>query len=289
MAFFFAPYRIRGRPGRGVRAVLDVAGLARPARAALVVPALHVPDRSPTSDLERVPRRLPARRRRDAARDRGRGAPALRRRPDPRVPAAAVDRPALVQPLPLALPDLLRHPARPRRAAARLAADLVAPARAVVRRGRALVPLRRDADPRAARSAATSTRLRAAHGERRQRASRGAASWSRSTTVARGRRLGRRPRDRAGRDRATFPGAKREPTRTTGATRSTRRRSPRCGAQTAHARPRPAASGGTGALGRQRRHAAERSGGDRSRRPPRVTTTPPERALAARSSRSATR
>src|SRR5260221_13653534 len=27
MAFFFAPYQIRGRPGRGVRFVLDLAGL----------------------------------------------------------------------------------------------------------------------------------------------------------------------------------------------------------------------------------------------------------------------
>src|SRR6476646_10082751 len=28
MAFFFAPYQIRGRPGRGVRVVLDLAGIA---------------------------------------------------------------------------------------------------------------------------------------------------------------------------------------------------------------------------------------------------------------------
>ena len=69
---------------------------------------------------------------------------------------AAVDRAALVQPLSLALPDLLHHPARPRHPPARHLVPLVPlrglarvrhPPRAFLRGRRALVPVRRDADP----------------------------------------------------------------------------------------------------------------------------------------------
>ena len=44
MAFFFAPYQIRGKPGRGVRFALDIIGIVGHGRVAVVVRALHVPE-----------------------------------------------------------------------------------------------------------------------------------------------------------------------------------------------------------------------------------------------------
>src|SRR6185369_5841805 len=103
----------------------------------------------PGDDLERarrVPRRLPARRPGHPAGDRRGRAPRVGRRADPRSPAAALGRAPFLQHLSLALPDLLRDAAGPRRTAPRLAVAHAA-AGADARRGRALVPLRRDADP----------------------------------------------------------------------------------------------------------------------------------------------
>ena len=73
MAFFFAPYQIRGRARRGARLALDLAGRVGLFVLVLVVPRLHVPGFLPSRvDRSRVPRRLPARRPRDPARDRRR-------------------------------------------------------------------------------------------------------------------------------------------------------------------------------------------------------------------------
>ena len=87
--------------------------------------------------------------------------------------AAAVDRPALLQPLPLALPDLLRDPARPRRA--RSTAGRCSRCASCCRSAR---PISRTATSRrrsaAARSAATSSGMRVEHGAQRARLLRGA-------------------------------------------------------------------------------------------------------------------
>ena len=184
-AFSFAPYRIRGAPGRGARVALDAAGafgLLRAARARSACCTSSASTASlPTStprQPRRLPRRLPARRPRDAARDRGRRAPRLRRRPRARLAAAALDRSALVQPLPLALPDLLRHPARPRHPPARHLVPLDPlrglagvrhPPRALVRARpscRSATSRRRSAR---ARSVATARSCASSVGERRQR------------------------------------------------------------------------------------------------------------------------
>ena len=84
MAFFFAPYRIRGMPGRGARIALDLAGADRAASCSFVVVPRRSRSRSPTRRRRprRLPRRLPVRRHRDAARHRGGRAPRLGSRAD---------------------------------------------------------------------------------------------------------------------------------------------------------------------------------------------------------------
>ena len=149
MAFFFAPYQIRGRPGRGARVALDLAGAARPGRVGAGRSSIFTFPSLPTSNLERLPRRLPARRPRDAARDRGGRASRVRRRA--RSSAAQPLRWIGLRSYSLYLwhyPIFCVTRPGPRRPAARLAAAGAACSCCVVRRGRALVPLRRDADPR---------------------------------------------------------------------------------------------------------------------------------------------
>src|SRR6185369_13312704 len=93
--------------------------------ARLVVQPLLVPGH----DLERarrVPGWLPVRRPGHAAGDRRGRAPDVGCRAPPRDPAPALDRAPVLQHLPLALPDLLRDPPGPGRAAPRLAAAHVA-------------------------------------------------------------------------------------------------------------------------------------------------------------------
>ena len=201
MAFFFAPYQIRGRPGPRRARRARRRGRRRPVRVALVVPTLHVPVRCRRAtssvfhggfllvDLATLlviaavvhPRS-----------DVG---------PDARVHAAALDRAALVQPLSLALPDLLRHPARPRRPAARLAAaascaSCSRSARPSSRTATSRRPIRGGAIGRYLE------RLRTEHGARRA-AARAAArivgvargrssSWSGSARASRARRASRR-------------------------------------------------------------------------------------------------
>ena len=143
----------RARPGRRVR-------LARAAR--FVRDAAPLRDqRVQLSDLALrrplgLPRRFPARRPRLLARHRGRGPSRFGCRAGARLQTAALDRRALVQPLPLALPHLLRDPARARHPSARhlvpfdplrgLAGLRRAPD-PLVRGGRDLVPFRGNPDP----------------------------------------------------------------------------------------------------------------------------------------------
>ena len=190
---------------------------------------------------------------------------------------------ALLQPLPLALPDLLRHPPRPRRPAARLAADSCCASccRSAPPSCRTATSRRRSA---AARSAATSTRLRTEHGEpaptrraprRRGRARVGARRWSRSARASRARRARRRSIPGANAQRAR-PGDRGQRPSTSDDARGDQGRATR--RQPPGRRAPPGATGGTGATGE--RHRADRYGHDH--RPHRTRSR-------TRSSRSATR
>ena len=153
MAFYFAPYKIRGTPGHGARIALDVAGRVGLLFLIWSFTALHAsrPPASGPASTSRVPRRVPARRHRDAVRDRGRGPSGVRRRPITRLASrcngSASGRTASTS-------GTTRSSASPDQRvdfehfvpSARLA-GVRAAARAHVRRGRALVPVRRDTDP----------------------------------------------------------------------------------------------------------------------------------------------
>ena len=172
-AFVFAPYRIRGLPGHGARLALDAAGVGGLIFLLWSFGMLHgVFDKVGFGDLARgftypqfnsdskavfyggfllvdLATLVVIAAAVHPASDLG---------PCPRLAPTALDGRAFLQPLPLALPDLLRHPPRPRlrqlRASARLA-RVRAPVRPVVPRGRHLLSLHRDPDPRAEPSGAT--------------------------------------------------------------------------------------------------------------------------------------
>ena len=127
------PAPAAARAGRGRR------DRARPARAGVRHRALPV-ERA-------LPRRLPPRRPPRRDRDRGRGPSGVADRDGRARPAAAaLARRAVLRDLPLALADLHGHPSR-RGHRPRRMAQHGAPDRAHAGRGRAVVPVRRGADP----------------------------------------------------------------------------------------------------------------------------------------------
>ena len=221
------------------------------------------------------------RRLRHAARDRRGGAPEVRRRAHPGDPAPALDRAPFLQHLPLALPDLLRDPPGPRRADPRLAAAHAAHG-ADAGRGRALVPLRRDADPRAARSAAT-CRGCAPRTARAGGASRDSAGVVALASTVGGARARRGSRQRAGRD-AEHPRPRPKHADDQGPRRRRAHHQPDSQADTR------GPSGASGATGTDRRHRQHGNiGPDRVDAVRTVTTTRAAIRCRRRPSRSATR
>ena len=226
-------------PGRGVRVALDLAAFGL--LVLLVVRVLHRSGSRftfPTSSQRRprgLPRRVPARRPRHAARDRGRRC----------IPRSDVGRVLGCRPLRwigvrsyslylwhypifcVTRPGLDIHRSHLVRLATGLA---VCVARALVRGGRALVSASSRRRSAAARSAATSTGIRTRARRRTANGSRGAASLVVARVGAHGGRARRRPRARAGQtphDRSRRSTPRPRDARATRATTPTRRRSRR--------------------------------------------------------------